>query len=62
MCTDISGECAALIMYFEEEGSKFPRNVGILVPDLKMSHSQKTIIVIATTMRILNLTGELYTA
>jgi hypothetical protein len=49
-------------MYLEDEGSKFPRNIGFLVPDFKMSHSQKAAIIIATTMRILNLTGEFYSA
>lgn len=49
-------------MYLEDEGSEFPRNVGFLVPDFKVSHSQKAVIIIATTMRTLNLTGEFYSA
>jgi hypothetical protein len=49
-------------MYLEDEDSKFPRNVDILVPDLKMSHSQKAVTIIATTNRILNLTGEFHSA
>jgi hypothetical protein len=49
-------------MYLADEGRKFPQNVGFLVPDFKMSHSQKAVIIISTTLRVLNLTGEFHSA